>query len=238
MSKSLDRYYRTLGLNAGASKRDVKRAYRRLALKYHPDKNPGNEERAARIFTAVNRAYSVLIDKAHVGESFEDVDDAKVYFRRHFYDLARRINSTDHISDEIQQEECDFFFRYQLEEVHCVRRSRIEARRIIDLIKKAVLKGYDISRILDEHSDFFKKHGFGEEPKYDDNEKLIVIYKRIIEAEPGNAEAHCNLGIIYEEQGMINAAVSQYRMALYIDPIHPRARRAMERLRKRSSRVS
>jgi curved DNA-binding protein CbpA len=78
MSDSLERYYRILGLSEGASRREIKRAYRRLALKYHPDKNPDNQERAARIFIAVNKAYSILIDKAHIGESFEDIDDARL----------------------------------------------------------------------------------------------------------------------------------------------------------------
>jgi tetratricopeptide (TPR) repeat protein len=238
MAQSLERYYRVLGLDERASRTDIKRAYRRLALRYHPDKNPGNEKRSARIFTAVNRAYSVLIDRAHVGEPFEDIDDAKLYFKRHFYDLARRINSVDRISDGIQQEECDFFFKYQLEEVHSVRRSKIEARRIIALLRKAILKGYDTSRIMEDHSDFFQKHGFGGPPEYDGYEELVTEYKRIIEAEPANAEAHCNLGVIYEKHGMINAAISQYRMALYIDPSNARARRAAERLRKSERRAT
>jgi tetratricopeptide (TPR) repeat protein len=237
VSESLDRYYRILGLDEGASRRDVKRAYRRLALKYHPDKNPGNEERAAKIFTAVNRAYSVLIDKAHVGESFEDVDDAKLYFRRHFHDLARRIDSTDRISGRIQQEECDFFFRYQLEEVHCVRRSTIEARRIIDLLRKAISKGYDTSGIMGDHSDFFRKHGFGGQPECDDHKELIAAYKRIIEANPDNAEVHYYLGCIYEKQGMIDAAISEYQIASYIDPGNTDAKRAAKRLRKKRSRI-
>lgn len=232
MPESLGRYYRILGLSTSASKRDIKKAYRRLALKYHPDKNPGNEERAAKIFTAVNRAYSVLIDKAHIGESFKDVDDAKHYFRKHFYDLARRINSVDHISDRIYQEECDFFFRYQLEEVPCVRRSTIEARRIIALIKKAILKGYDISRILKDHSDFFQKHGFGERPEHDHYEELIAGYKKIIEVEPYNAEVHYYLGSIYEKQGMVDAAISQYQLASSIDPSNIKAKRAAKRLRE------
>jgi curved DNA-binding protein CbpA len=238
MPEPLDRYYRILGLSEGASKADVKRAYRRLALRYHPDKNPGNEKRAARIFTAVNRAYSVLIDEAHVGESFEGIDDAKLYFRRHFYDLARRINSVDHISDEIHQEECDFFFRYQLEEVHSVKRSIIEARRIIDLLRKAVLKGYDISRIMEDHSDFFQKHGFGGEPGYDIYEELTVEYKSIIEEEPDNADAHYNLGVIYEKKGMIDAAISEYQIASYIAPGNTNARSAVRRLRRRRGRVN
>ncbi len=234
MSESLERYYRILGLSEDASRREIKRAYRRLALRYHPDKNPDNQERAARIFIAVNKAYSILTDKAHIGESFEDIDDAKLYFKRHFYDLARRIDSADHLYDEIHQEECDFFFRYQLEEVRCVKRSTIEARRIISLIKKAISKGYDTSAIVRDHSDFFQKHGFRGSPQYDVYGELVAEYKRIIEKEPGNASAHYNLGHIYEEQGIVNAAISEYRIASYIDPDNADARHALKRLGKDS----
>lgn len=53
-------YYGTLGLQRGASDEDIKRAYRKLALRYHPDKNkePGAEER----FKEVAEAYDVLSD--------------------------------------------------------------------------------------------------------------------------------------------------------------------------------
>ncbi|KGL72878.1 DnaJ subfamily B member 1, partial [Tinamus guttatus] len=52
--------YRTLGLARGASDEDIKRAYRRQALRYHPDKNKeaGAEER----FKEVAEAYDVLSD--------------------------------------------------------------------------------------------------------------------------------------------------------------------------------
>ncbi|CAM5169703.1 unnamed protein product [Eretmochelys imbricata] len=53
-------YYRTLGLARGASDDDIKKAYRKQALRYHPDKNkdPGAEER----FKEVAEAYDVLSD--------------------------------------------------------------------------------------------------------------------------------------------------------------------------------
>ena len=52
-------YYEVLGLNRDASGDDIKRAYRRMAMKYHPDKNPGNKEAEAK-FKECAEAYEVL----------------------------------------------------------------------------------------------------------------------------------------------------------------------------------
>jgi len=54
-------YYEVLGVGKSASADDIKRAYRRLAVKYHPDKNPGNKEAEAK-FKECAEAYEVLSD--------------------------------------------------------------------------------------------------------------------------------------------------------------------------------
>jgi len=53
-------YYQLLGVSKGASDADIKKAYRKLALEYHPDRNKSKEAEAK--FKAVNKAYEVLSD--------------------------------------------------------------------------------------------------------------------------------------------------------------------------------
>jgi curved DNA-binding protein len=55
-------YYHVLGVGKNASDEEIKRAYRKLAMKYHPDKNPNKKEAEER-FKEINEAYAVLSDK-------------------------------------------------------------------------------------------------------------------------------------------------------------------------------
>jgi len=54
-------YYKTLGLEKTASSEEIKKAYRKLALKHHPDRNPNNKE-AEEQFKKISEAYAVLSD--------------------------------------------------------------------------------------------------------------------------------------------------------------------------------
>jgi len=67
-------YYQILSVPENASDQEIKGAFRKLAFKYHPDTNPGNEKQAEERFKEINEAYAVLGDKA----------------KRQQYDLARK----------------------------------------------------------------------------------------------------------------------------------------------------
>jgi len=70
-------YYAILGLKEEASPEEVRKAYRKLALHYHPDRNRGDAGAEER-FKAISEAYAVLIDPE----------------RRRLYDLSRRTGAT------------------------------------------------------------------------------------------------------------------------------------------------
>src|SRR5882757_10786310 len=60
MASKLD-YYKTLGIARDASEEDIRKAYRRLARKHHPDLNPGDKSSEDK-FKTVQEAYDVLSD--------------------------------------------------------------------------------------------------------------------------------------------------------------------------------
>ena len=61
MSEKRD-YYEALGVDRGADDATLKSAYRKLAMKYHPDRNPDDKE-AESNFKEINEAYEILSDK-------------------------------------------------------------------------------------------------------------------------------------------------------------------------------
>jgi len=89
-------YYQLLGVNRNATEQEIKKAYRKLAMEYHPDRNPGNEHWANEKFKEVNEAFGVLGDpqKRKQYEKFGTVGNAgdmfsSAYTRNTFEDLMK-----------------------------------------------------------------------------------------------------------------------------------------------------
>lgn len=84
-------YYEVLGVKPDASHDQIRRAYRGISLKYHPDKNLGNAE-AERIFRKAAEAYGVLSDsikRRRYDRGFDPVESIADLFARHPY--GRRV---------------------------------------------------------------------------------------------------------------------------------------------------
>ena len=60
-------YYNILEVPRNASASDIKKAYRKLALKWHPDKNPNCQDDATKKFKEISEAYEVLSDEKKRG---------------------------------------------------------------------------------------------------------------------------------------------------------------------------
>lgn len=53
-------YYAVLEVNRNATDEDIKKSYRKLAMKWHPDKNPNNKQEAEAQFKKISEAYEVI----------------------------------------------------------------------------------------------------------------------------------------------------------------------------------
>ena len=67
-------YYEVLGLQKGASEEEIKKAFRKMAMKYHPDKNPGDKE-AEEKFKEISEAYEILSDEEKRKQYDEELHD-------------------------------------------------------------------------------------------------------------------------------------------------------------------
>ncbi|ACH37248.1 DnaJ-related molecular chaperone [Citrifermentans bemidjiense Bem] len=91
-------YYEVLGVKKGASVDEIKRAYRKLAVKYHPDKNPGDKQAEER-FKEINEAYAVLSDPKKK-EQFDQFGSTNFHQKFSQEDIFRGFNVDDMFRDQ------------------------------------------------------------------------------------------------------------------------------------------
>ena len=61
-------YYEILTLERGATEDDLKKAYRKLAMRWHPDKNPNDKDEAEAMFKQISEAYEVSLSFTKFGQ--------------------------------------------------------------------------------------------------------------------------------------------------------------------------
>jgi len=86
-------YYKLLGVEKNASTDEIKKAFRKLAFKYHPDKNQGNKE-AEEQFKQINEAYAVLSDPQK-RQQYDLMGDARFHQRYSPEDIFRGFDFGD-----------------------------------------------------------------------------------------------------------------------------------------------
>src|SRR3989338_3519030 len=90
-------YYKTLGVEKGASKDEIKKAYRKLAMEHHPDRNPDNPE-AANKFKDISEAYAVLSDDQK-RTKYDQFGDAGFHQKYSQEDIFRNFDFRDIFGD-------------------------------------------------------------------------------------------------------------------------------------------
>jgi curved DNA-binding protein CbpA len=84
MSNTKINYYEVLGVTEQASDEEIRKAYRKLAVKWHPDKNKDNQKEAEEKFKGISEAYSVLSD----AEKKREYDNFRKYGGSHDFSFS------------------------------------------------------------------------------------------------------------------------------------------------------
>ena len=115
-------YYSILGVARNANGEEIKKVYRKLAMQYHPDRNPGKEQWANNKFKEINEAFSVLGDpeKRKQYDQFGNIGDifGSTYTRATFEDLMKDFGGVglgfdflDNVFGDFLNKEKGFSFR-------------------------------------------------------------------------------------------------------------------------------
>jgi DnaJ homolog subfamily B member 6 len=98
-------YYEVLELKPNASEQEISKAYRRLALKWHPDKNPDNVKEAEKRFVEIAEAYEILTnrEKRQIYDDELNKNSTKEYFKNGNNNVYNRTRTHDYNFEQPQR---------------------------------------------------------------------------------------------------------------------------------------
>jgi hypothetical protein len=154
------RYYTMLEISEDAPPEEIKKAYQRFASKYHPDKNIGNEDQAAEMFTAIKEAYECLSDPER-RKIYDETGDTSIETGNPAEDLFMHLMNEiiDHFETSVEiLEKCRSVIEEMIDE--CGERKLVTDRRIVttqSMIKALRFKGKGVNFIEGILNDRIKK---------------------------------------------------------------------------------
>ena len=134
MRRTTKDYYRILGVARDASAKDIKKAFHKLAIKYHPDHNPGNKAAENR-FKEINEANSVLSDKKKKANY-----DRIMQYQASGFDYLRQM-ARGGASGGVPDKEFDFDIEKEFEELKAMFKGMTSGRKKAASSKKTSSKG-------------------------------------------------------------------------------------------------
>lgn len=142
-------HYKTLEINFNATAAEIKKAYQKLALKFHPDKNIGNEDAAAANFKDIGEAYEILSDP----QKKSQYDSTRQSSSSH-----TQANSTSRTSSTERQETKETvakrFYTYVYNNyMHCCKKEEHGMKpEVLRSLKKFIADGLDINIKYTNHN--------------------------------------------------------------------------------------
>jgi len=200
-------YYFILGISKSAGEQEIKAAYRRLAIRLHPDKNPAEAKQgfASSQFQDVNEAYHTLIDRR----------------KREVYNkmlLDRQSGAAEGHSYEVNQAEM-------------VYRQGVKAyneqnyKRAVEYFKAAV-------RLNPKKAAYYDRLGIAIIKAGGSIEDARAQCEKAQQMEMYSPEHYLSMGIIYQMAGLHDKARDQFKEALKWDPNNVTAKQKLEQLGK------
>ncbi|MCX7000078.1 MAG: DnaJ domain-containing protein [Candidatus Sumerlaeota bacterium] len=227
-------YYEILDVRPGASDKEIKQAYYRLARDLHPDKAANKEERKKyeQLFAEISKAYNVLKEKSRRAE----------YDRAFKRDEEKKIKAGQKVAEKKDGTKDGTAVRKKEKVAKAVDRS---GERIL-IARRAYNMGMHVMKL----GDYDQAVGFFEAAINNDDSEAVYFYRlamamvhgrksfsrtvescnRAVEMDPYNMDYKLLLGEIYEKAGGISKAKDIYEEILKWDSTHEMARQHLAAL--------
>ena len=93
--------YAILGLKGGETEEEIRKKYKKLALRWHPDKNINDRENSEKKFKSITEAYSNLIREKSNNKNFGYDEDIQNFFNEHFeFESIKREEIKNHVTSQ------------------------------------------------------------------------------------------------------------------------------------------